>query len=220
MGRYIHQAAIHAGRFILSQCMRSVFLNRDRLPKTGPFVIACTHVSHVEPSIVSCLLNRRIHWMARLEFFRHPLARATLRLLESFPVNRQGIPITSIRESLRRLNQGKIVGIFPEGGVATGSASVMRGGPIKLGACLVARRAKLPIYPIIVIGTEKLNRVEPWLPIGKGKVWLNVGQPVQPLTHGTWRQTRAAMGEQLRLEFMRAYDELRATAGLDDSLVP
>jgi 1-acyl-sn-glycerol-3-phosphate acyltransferase len=221
MGRLIHSAAIVAGRFILSQCVRVQVLNRHCVPARGPFLLACTHLSHLEPFVVSSVLNRHIDWMARVEFFRNPLAAKLLRMVDSFPVNRQGVPVSAIRSALQRLGRGRIVGMFPEGGVATGTRAVIRGGAIKQGVCLIANRARVPIIPAVVIGTEKLNCVQPWLPMRRGRLWLSFGKPVMPVACQTSRRlARRILAERLQCRFVQAYRQLCQTCRIDDAMVP
>ena len=64
-----------------------------------------------------------------------------------------------------------MVGIFPEGGVASGKDSMCRGGRMKGGACLIARRANVPIIPCVILGVHTLNRVAPWIPFRRGHLW-------------------------------------------------
>ena len=131
-------------RFVHLCCVRLVVVHRHRLNQSGGFVLACTHLSHVEPAILTALVDRQIDWMSRIEFHRYrPVARF-LKAAGSFPVDRKGVPVKSIRTAIERAQAGKIVGIFPEGGVARGKMSVMQGGPIKKGVCVVSHRAAVP----------------------------------------------------------------------------
>lgn len=217
----VHQSAITAGQWILSQCIKTKLLNRHRADLEKPYIIACSHISHLEPFIVSCLLNRKIDWMARIEFFKHSWAARLLDCADSFSVNRQGVPVSTIRTSLDRLSQNRIVGIFPEGGVARGAENIFRGGIAKEGACLIAQRAGVPIVPIVVLGTEKLNCVDPWLPMRRGRLWINVGHPVQPILGVSCRRSaRKMLAQRLRERFMLTYHELLHSCKLDDTIAP
>ncbi len=69
-------------------------------------------------------------------------------------------------------------GSFPEGGVAKGNQSVLRGRAIKRGVCTVAVE-QVPVVPVVVLGTDtRLNRVGPWLPFRRGQVWIAFGDDV------------------------------------------
>ena len=115
--------------------------------RTGGYILAVSHISHLEPFIATSLVKRKIDWMARVEFYRWRIFRPFLRAFDTFPVNRFGVPVSSIRTAINRAKSGRVVGIFPEGGVVQGKDSACRGGPIKRGACLVAMRANVPIVP-------------------------------------------------------------------------
>lgn len=196
-------------RSFSATCMRPTILHRERLDRPGGYVLACTHLSHLEPVIVSMMARRKIDWMARLEFYRHPAAALMLRAIDAFPVNRFGVPVGSIRAAIDRAGRGRVVGIFPEGGVARGRQSVMLGGAIKAGACLVSQRAGVPIVPVAILGTEQLMSVKPWLPLGRTKLWLNVGRPLYPPVQRTSRRcTRLVYAEQLRKAFIELHREL------------
>jgi 1-acyl-sn-glycerol-3-phosphate acyltransferase len=208
-------------QFVGLACVRPVVLNSERFNVPGGFVVACSHLSHLEPFVVSTLVDRPIDWMARIEFYRYHVFAAMLRAYDAFPVNRQGIPVRAIRTAIERSQSGRIVGIFPEGGVAHGTDSVLRGGEIKKGACVIAYRSARPVLPVVVVGTDKLNCVRPWLPFRRARVWVNFGRLVKPrLDEPRRRVARNLMADDLRAEFQATYQELRAICGLDDRDVP
>jgi 1-acyl-sn-glycerol-3-phosphate acyltransferase len=93
----------------------------------------------------------------------------------------------------------------------------MRGGPIKHGACLVACRAGAPIVPVVVLGTDKLTRVGPWLPFKHARIWMIFGEPVYPPQGEPRRRVaRRRMGVALQQRFGDLYRELCSTCGIDD----
>jgi 1-acyl-sn-glycerol-3-phosphate acyltransferase len=184
--------------------------------RRGGYVLACTHLSHVEPLVVGVLIDRKIDFLSRIEFFRSRLAAAYLWSIDAFPVKRFSFTGWAIRTAVNRAAAGRVVGIFPEGGVATGRDSVCRGGPIKRGACVIARRANVPIIPCVVVGTEQLNRPWPWIPWRRGNLWVAFGDPVLPRVGRSGRAARYEMAEELRRRFVSLYEELRATHDLPD----
>lgn len=202
------------------QCVRQFVLGREQLGRPGGFVIACTHLSHLEPAIVSCHTRRHITWIARVEFFKWRWLRPILELADALPIDRQGRSVRTIRRAITLAKGGDIVGIFPEGGVAKGADAMFRGGPMKRGACVIAIRAGVPIVPCVVLGTEHLNRVPPWLPFKRARVWVAYGEPIQPPAASLHRRTaRFEMAEKLQAEVIRTYGELLAKSGLRDDQV-
>jgi 1-acyl-sn-glycerol-3-phosphate acyltransferase len=209
-------------RFVCLCCVRARILHRERANLPGGYILAVSHLSHVEPALVGALMDRKVDWMSRIEFYRYHICAAVLNAIDAFPVNRTGIPVRAIRTAIARVRAGRIVGIFPEGGVAQGPSSVMRGGPIKKGACLVALRASAPIVPVVVLGTDKLTRVAPWLPFKNAPIWMIFGEPLHPPgidPHLGRRGARDQMARDLQSRFQSLYHELRATCNLDERYV-
>src|SRR5260221_12642553 len=143
--------------------MRSHVVNPQAAERQGGCVLALTHLSHLEPMCASVLIRRPIDWMTRKEFFKFRAIGWLLRGCNAFCVNRQGIPVAAVRMAIERAKRGRMVGICPEGGVAQGANSALRGSAIKKGCCSVSIRANVPILPCIMLGTNDLNRVGPWL---------------------------------------------------------
>jgi 1-acyl-sn-glycerol-3-phosphate acyltransferase len=192
----------------------------ERGTRDGGYLLACAHVSHLDPFCVSALWPRRIGWMARVEFYQQEWSARALRWLHAFPVHRRGVPVSAIRESLRRLAAGEVVGLFPEGEIMRGRESVLRGGPIKRGVCLLAARSGRPVLPCLVLGTEQLNRIGPWLPAWRGRLWVAVGDFIPPVTGTDRRAARAEMAKQIERAFVQLYAETRARWQLADSILP
>ncbi len=221
MGMLLYEGGKLFSRFVKRQCLREFVLHGHRAKQSGGYVLACTHVSHVEPFLMMCLIERPIIWMARIEFFRVPVFASMLRAISAICVNRQGVPVAAIRSSIDVARSGGILGIFPEGGCRPGSELAFRGGRIKRGACLIATRAQVPILPVVVLGTDKLTSIDPWLPAIQGRSWVAFGEPIFPPPippRAQRRQCRQLLANQLEAEFIRTYHELLARAGLTDAM--
>lgn len=221
MNMAFYKAGRLACQFVKVQCIREVVLNAERAARPGGCVLACTHLSHLEPFVVGCVVRRTVRWMSRIEFYRRRWAAMMLNGGGAFPVDRYGFSVPAVREAIRLVREGQMVGIFPEGGVANGSASVLRGGPIKQGACTVSIRTGAPILPVVVLGTEKLNQIGPWLPFRRGRVFVAFGREVPPpgLRKGN-RSDRADMARRLTHEFQSTLEQLLEHSGLTREDVP
>jgi 1-acyl-sn-glycerol-3-phosphate acyltransferase len=128
--------------------------------------------------------------------------------------------VSAVRESLRRLGRGEVVGVFPEGEIKCGAESVLRGGRIKRGVCLLAQRTGRPVLPCLVLGTEKLNALDPWLPFLRGRLWVACGDFIEPVVHANRRVARAELAGRIELALQRLYAEARREFGLEDSVLP
>jgi 1-acyl-sn-glycerol-3-phosphate acyltransferase len=165
-------------------------------------------------------MDRHIDWMSRIEFYGRWWSWLFLNNIGAFPVNRQGVAVSAIRTAIRRAAAGRVVGIFPEGGVTSGANSVCRGGNIKRGVCLVSYRANVPIIPCVVLGTHKLNAVRPWLPFRNARVWIAFGEPIWPDTALPPRPARQQLAQRFESACVNLCRELIETHKLADSAVP
>jgi 1-acyl-sn-glycerol-3-phosphate acyltransferase len=209
------------GRGIFFCTLRTAVENRHAAERDGGFVLAVTHLSHLEPLCSSALSGRQIDWIARKEFFRRRPIAWFLRAINAIRVDRQGRPVSTIRTAVGRARQGRVVGIFPEGGVRRGKEAVIRGAGIKRGCCSIAIRAGVPVVPCVMLGTDKLNAVKPWLPFRRGRLWVMYGDPIYPPAGSkSTRQTREQLADEIRAAFSDLYARMRERFQICDSTVP
>lgn len=148
----------------------------ERLPATGPLIVAPNHLSNADPVVVGAwltpALGRRIHWLGKKEMFRFPPIAAILRSGGVHAVDRGNADVDAYRLALRVLEADGVLLVFPEG---TRSADG-RLQPFKDGLATLAIRSGAPIVPVGVSGT---HRVWPrgGLPRPGGRVTVRVGEP-------------------------------------------
>src|SRR5215207_5800308 len=111
------------GRWIYALSVKGEVIRPELAERAGGYVLAVTHLSHLEPFVVGILVRRKIDWMARVEFYCYRAFAWMLHALDSFAVNRFGVPVSAIRTAIARARAGRVVGIFPEGRVAMGKES-------------------------------------------------------------------------------------------------
>ena len=221
MGQALYPVGKFLAKWIYALTIRGRVIRPEAAERAGGYVLAVTHISHLEPGVLTAIVRRKIDWMARIEFFRCRVGAWALYAMDSFPVNRFGVPVSAIRTAIERGRAGRIVGIFPEGGVASGKDSCCRGGPIKQGACLVAMRADIPIIPCVVLGTHTLNGFYPWVPFRRATCWIAFGDPIEPPRDApTHKAGRHIMARQLSAAFCSLYRELLKRYNIPDSSIP
>jgi 1-acyl-sn-glycerol-3-phosphate acyltransferase len=219
--RFVHRVCWLHGRIIWFLSFRTGVINTEALDTPGGYQIACTHLSHLEPFLIAIYSRRPLDWLTRIEFYKFGWATWFLKRFGAIPVRRQGCSASAVRTAIDRINQGRVVAIAPEGGVATGKQSVCRGGAIKLGACLIAIRTGKPIIPCVILGSHKLNAVGPYLPFRRGRVYLAFGKPLYPPSEiSSPKQAREQMGAQLLAEFVKLYQQLLEDFQILDSDIP
>ncbi|MEO6434273.1 MAG: lysophospholipid acyltransferase family protein [Tepidisphaeraceae bacterium] len=220
MNTPFYNASVAFGRFVFWQTMR-LHLIRPELPdREGGYILALTHLGNIDPFCSSVLQRRPIRWMTRKEFFVFPPFRWYLNLCGAFSVNRQGIPVSSIRRAITLAREGHVVGICPEGGVKRKAEAAFRGGRIRKGVSSVAIRSGVPVIPCVMLGTPALNRVRPWLPFRNAKLWVAYGEPLTPPQVRSNRAKRDDLRDQLSQAYVQLYAELRQRFSLDDAAVP
>lgn len=148
---------------------------QDNIPETGTAVLVANHTSFLDPPIVAVSCKRHISFMAKAELFKVPILGTLLRLFEAFPVNRNKMDLKAFRTAFRRLKQGRLLGVFPEGTRRRVGPKKM--GPLEPGAAYLILKSGTPIIPVGISGTDKV------IPTGKRlprfpKVTVAIGKPI------------------------------------------
>jgi 1-acyl-sn-glycerol-3-phosphate acyltransferase len=121
----------------------------ERVPVTGPVVLAANHASYVDPPLIGAGLPRQVHFLARDTLFTQPVLGSLLRSWEVVPVDRDGAGAGGLKAILDRLRQGGAILLFPEGTrSADGQLQAARAG---IG--LVILKSSCPVVPVRVFGT-------------------------------------------------------------------
>ncbi|HYE61260.1 MAG TPA: lysophospholipid acyltransferase family protein [Phycisphaerales bacterium] len=222
MGSVFYTAAKAAFAIPRFAAIRERVFGMEHVPARGPFILAVSHLSHLEPFFVGALVRPHVRWMSRIEFYRPRVAAAFLNAMDAFPVDRFGNASPAVRTAVRILERGGAVGMFPEGGVAVGRESVLRGGAVKQGVCTIAIQAQTAVVPVVVLGTDALLAVRPWLPIKSGRVDVSFGPSIQPPRRDgrSRRALRAEMAGTLTAAFVDLYRDLLRRTGRRDEDVP
>lgn len=124
----------------------------DNVPREGGVLLVSNHVSNGDPVLVSIACPRPAHFMAKKELFAVPVLGWAMRKFGEFPVDRGNADRAAIRRSLATLEQGVVLGMFPEGTRSKSGALK----PALAGAGLIALRGNAPIVPVAVIGSERI----------------------------------------------------------------
>ena len=148
---------------------RTSIIGADRVPRTGGLLVVSNHISFVDPPLMAAVLPRRVIYMAMVELFRKPMLGTLMRLIDAIPVDRLGTDRRAARLAIRRLQEGRCVVIFPEGGIRLTKQSVLGGDPeFKPGAGLIALLGGAAILPVVVRDTRKPYTWRNWVPFGRG----------------------------------------------------
>ena len=137
---------------VLHVYLRGRVYGAEQVPQEGPLVVVSNHASDFDPPILSCCMGRPVAFMAKEELFRIPVLKQGIELYGAYPVKRGAADRSAIRSALNCLLEGWAVGLFLQG---TRTADARIPEP-KLGAALIAAKAKAPLLPVSLWGTERI----------------------------------------------------------------
>src|SRR5439155_4796305 len=159
-----NRAAAVLMKVLFGYSSRIRVIGHEHAERAGGFLLAANHISHFDPFILSSVVRRKIDWMAMAEFFPNPLLGLLLRAVDAFSADRYRADRKTIRTAIERLKQGRVVGVFPEGGIRDGTRSVLEGALLRPGASTLAHMASVPIVPCVIIGSDRFYSKKSWRP--------------------------------------------------------
>src|SRR3984885_13797810 len=114
-----------------------------QLPRQGPAIFVCNHISGLDPALIQSACSRMIVWMMAREYYTQPGMRWLFKQVEVIPVDRERRDLSAVRLALAALREGRILGIFPEGRLETSRELL----PFQTGVALIAAKAAVDVYP-------------------------------------------------------------------------
>jgi len=197
-------------RFFVVGYVRVVYrvrvVGRERVPKTGPYIIAPAHRSMLDIPLAGAITTRRIRFMGKAPLFRVPVLGTIFRALGGFPVERDGSDFGPLRDSLRILDTGEPLVVYPEGTRQRGPKIA----PLQAGAAYLATKARVPILPVGIAGAEETFRSRRGLLPGFGRIVVVVGEPIHaPVREGSVVKRSAVddLSDVLRERLQKLIDE-------------
>lgn len=123
----------------------------EGVPSSGPLLIIANHQSYLDPPLVSTgVHNRHVDFIARAGLFKFGPFAWLISTLNSVPIAEEGGDTAAMKETLRRLAEGKAVILFPEGTRSPDGA--MR--RFKRGIAVLVKRARCPVIPVAIEGAH------------------------------------------------------------------
>jgi 1-acyl-sn-glycerol-3-phosphate acyltransferase len=124
-------------------------IGAEKLRLAGPALIACNHVSFIDPPFVGQAFDEAIHYFARKTLFDHPVAGWILRRWQAIPIDRDKPDASSLKLTIRLLKEGKKVLIFPEG-TRSPDGSLQSA---EAGVGLFIAKSEAPVLPVRIFGS-------------------------------------------------------------------
>jgi len=150
------------------------FYGQNNLPEKGAVVLISNHQSHFDPPLLGAGLRRRCNFLARKSLFRFKPFAWLIDSLDAIPLETNGIGFAGIKESVKRLKNGEIILVFPEG-ARTWDGQI---APFLQGSLVLAQRTKAAILPAAISGCyEAFPRTKKY-PSLWGKFRVVFGTPI------------------------------------------
>lgn len=148
---------------------------REHVPSAGGVMVLSNHQSHFDPVLIGLACDRRLNYLARETLFAFAPFRWLIRSLDAIPIDRDGLGLAGLKETLRRLRRGEMVLIFPEG-TRTPDGELR---PLKPGFSSLAKRAGVPLLPVAIEGAYDAWPRKNLLP-GVSPIYIHFGEPLSP----------------------------------------
>lgn len=154
--------------FVLGPLLKLLFRpwvrGMENIPSSGAAILASNHLSFSDSIFLPLQVRRPVVFLAKSEYFtgkgiKGALVRWFFKSTGQLPIDRSGGKASeaSLNTGLGVLAQGLLLGIYPEG-TRSPDGRLYRG---RTGIARMVLEAKVPVIPVAMIDTEKVQ------PIGK-----------------------------------------------------
>ncbi len=170
-------------------------------PATGGALVCANHQSHLDPVLIGSCCPRRMNFLAKKSLFKFKPLGGLIGFLGAIPLEREGVGIAGVRETIRRTRRGELLLLFPEG-ARTFDGEI---APFLPGAAAIAKRSQVPLVPVGIEGTYQAwprTRPVPYL----GQVVVCVDQPIPYSQYGQLpdEQVTGLLRERIQACFLEA----------------
>ena len=124
----------------------------EHLPKDasgGPLIVVCNHTAGLDPILVQCVCPAFIRWLMATDMQWDEIAEIW-QFLDIIGVARGTRDTKALREAIRHVRAGGVLGIFPEGKIARPRGIVL---PFHTGVGMIVASTHAPVMPIYISGT-------------------------------------------------------------------
>jgi 1-acyl-sn-glycerol-3-phosphate acyltransferase len=137
-------------RALIERCFGLEIHGVDRLPRSGPFIVAANHHNYLDGVVLAVAVPAPIAFLVMPRVWRAtPLHPPFHRAIGSIPLDVERADVGALRRALAALAAGRVVGIFPEGPFSV-RGRLETGLP---GVALLALRSGAPVVPAAISGT-------------------------------------------------------------------
>ncbi|MXP21098.1 1-acyl-sn-glycerol-3-phosphate acyltransferase [Gordonia sp. HNM0687] len=152
----------------------------ENIPERGPAILASNHLAVMDSFYLPLMVRRRIYFLAKSEYFTGTGAKGAFQrwffsAVGQIPIDRSGAEAAAgaLTAARRQLEAGKLMGMYPEG-TRSPDGRLYKG---KTGLARVALDTGVPVIPVAMINTEKLNPPGTVIP-RPARIVVKIGKPL------------------------------------------
>lgn len=181
--------------WLMKKLTKTTFLGLENIPLEGGVLIACNHMSRMDIPVIFITPNRlEVTALVTTKYLKYPLLRWFIITAQGIWLDRETADFSAFRQAVHALQQGKALGIAPEG-TRSQDGKLLEGKP---GTALLALRTGVPIVPVALSGTE--DAVEKLRHLKRPVITAEYGKPIIPPKLD--RQDREGQLDKLTTEIM------------------
>lgn len=163
----------HVGRFLARVYWNTRIVGAEKVPATGPVIVASNHTGIIDGPLLHGCLPRGSHFIVKQEFFDSKIG-FLMRWAGQIPVDRSnGRAALQVAEVF--LTEERVVGIFPEGSRGSGAVNQARAG-----VAWLAARTGAPVVPVACLGTRPRGAKRGYVPRPRSRLTVVFGDPIVP----------------------------------------
>lgn len=174
-----------AKTFVVAPLTRALFRpwvrGLEHVPAQGAAILASNHLSVSDSIFLPVMVPRPITFLAKQDYFTGPgfkgwLTKTFFKLSHQLPMDRSGGAASQASLDLAAtvLTEGRLLGIYPEG-TRSPDGQLYRG---KVGVARLAVAGGIPIIPVAMIGTDKVQPIGRRVPSIR-RVGMIIGEPIE-----------------------------------------
>ncbi|HPW36628.1 MAG TPA: lysophospholipid acyltransferase family protein [Syntrophorhabdus sp.] len=176
-GRALHRMAQFWAKIHLMTSGIQVSVTGLENISSPPYIFMCNHQSALDIFSLLNSLPVQFKWIAKRELFYIPFLGWAMKRAGYISLDRKHPreAIKAMDDAAKKIREGTNIIIFPEGTRSKDGHLL----PFKKGGFSLALRAKVPIVPVGISGSNRLQPKGSFIPNQKGVIYLRIGKPVE-----------------------------------------
>jgi 1-acyl-sn-glycerol-3-phosphate acyltransferase len=174
------------------------WIGRSNVPGRGPVILAANHTTGLDPFLMQAACLRLVRWVM-LSSYKYRALTPMWNAIDPIALTEGSSELSKLREVLRVLKTGEIVGLFPEGQLQREHRELQ---PFQQGVAMLAARSGAAIVPVWIEGTPRAKRMI-WHFLRPTRSTVVFGEPFKPDPSKTHEEITQILRERM-LELARA----------------